>query len=129
MDDMISSGGSILDTARQLKEMHANRVFLCTTFGLFTDGLEAFDKAYEKGQFDLVVTTNLTYQPPELFDRPWFRSADMSKYMATIIDFLNHDTSISNVTTPTDKIHELLDRINRNEADEFARKEIEETEF
>ena len=129
MDDMISSGGSILDTARQLKEMHANRVFLCTTFGLFTDGLEAFDTAYEKGQFDLVVTTNLTYQPPELFDRPWFRSADMSKYMATIIDFLNHDTSISNVTTPTDKIHELLDRINRNEADEFARKEIEETEF
>lgn len=129
MDDMISSGGSILDTSKQLKAMGASRVFLCTTFGLFTDGLDAFDEAYERGDFDLVITSNLTYQPPELKEREWFGQADMSKYMANIIDFLNHDTSISSVTTPTSKIHELLSKFNRKEQTEFERMELENTEF
>lgn len=129
MDDMISSGGSILDTARQLKAMHANHVFLCTTFGLFTDGLDAFDKAYAEGGFDKVITTNLTWQPQELLDRPWFSQADMSKYIATIIDFLNHDATIENVSTPTDKIHELLSRFNAHEASELDRETLKSTEF
>ena len=104
IDDMISSGGSILDTSRQLKEkMHASRVFLCTTFGLFTDGLDVFDEAYAKGYFDKLVTTNLTYQPPELEDREWFECADMSKYAAMIIDFINHDISTSQMKTSTEK--------------------------
>ena len=115
MDDMISSGGSILDTARQLKDMNARHVFLCTTFGLFTDGLEAFDKAYENGDFDLIITSNLTYLPPELETRSWYHSADYSKFMATIIDFFNHDASINDATTSTSKIHELLAKINRHE--------------
>lgn len=129
MDDMISSGGSILDTARQLKELHANHVFLCTTFGLFTDGLDAFDKAYENGGFDLCITTNLTYQPEELQTRPWFRQADMSKYMATIVDFINHDASITNASTSISKIHELLAKINKGEANEFEKETLEETEW
>ncbi len=129
MDDMISSGGSILDTAKQLKAMHAGRVFLCTTFGLFTDGLDAFDAAYEHGDFDLVVTSNLTYQPPQLADREWFASADMGKYLANIIDFFNHDASISDMTTPTSKIHELLAKFNKNEQTEFEKMELESTEF
>jgi ribose-phosphate pyrophosphokinase len=113
---MISSGGSMLDTSRQLKEhMHAGRVFICTTFGLFTDGLEAFDKAYEEGWFDKVVCTNLTYLPQELLDRPYFAVADMSKYVATIIDYFNHDASISNMKVATDKIHALLTEYNRRE--------------
>lgn len=129
MDDMISSGGSILDTAKQLKGMGAARVFLCTTFGLFTDGLDAFDEAYARGDFDLVITSNLTWQPEDLKNRAWFSQADMSKYLANIIDFLNHDASISNVTTPTDKIHELLSKFNRREQTEFERMELENTEF
>ena len=129
MDDMISSGGSILDTAHQLKNMNAGRVFLCTTFGLFTDGLDAFDEAYQRGDFDLVTTTNLTYQPPELAQRVWFASADMGKYIANIIDFINHDASISGVSTPISKIHELLAKFNKNEQTEFERRELEDTEF
>ncbi len=129
MDDMISSGGSILDTARQLKAMHAGRVFLCTTFGLFTDGLDDFDAAYERGDFDLVITSNLTWQPPELRERPWFGQADMGKYLANIIDFFNHDASISNMTTPTSKIHELLAKFNQKEQSEFEQLELETTDF
>ena len=130
IDDMISSGGSILDTSRQLKEkMHAKRVFLCTTFGLFTDGLEVFDKAYEMGYFDKLVTTNLTYQPEELKDREWFESADMSKYAAMIIDFINHDISLSNMSTSTEKIHKILEKINRNEQSELEQMQFEQTEF
>ncbi|HCW23563.1 MAG TPA: phosphoribosylpyrophosphate synthetase [Lachnospiraceae bacterium] len=129
MDDMISSGGSILDTAKQLKAMHANHVFLCTTFGLFTDGLERFDKAYADGVFDCCITTNLTWQPAELLSRPWFQVADMSKYLATIIDFFNHNASIASATTPTNKIHELLAKYNRHEASELESRELEETEF
>lgn len=115
IDDMISSGGSMLDTARQLKSMNAKRVFICCTFGLFTDGLAAFDEAYEKCYFDKVVTTNLTYQPPELKGRPYYVEADMSKFLASIIDFMNHDSSMANVSTPTEKIHELLAKYNNRE--------------
>ena len=130
IDDMISSGGSMLDTSRQIKEeMHANRVFVCTTFGLFTDGLDIFDEAYEKGWFDKIVTTNLTYQPEELFDKPYHASADMSKYMATIIDFMNHDLSLTNMSTSTEKIHEILDKVNRKEQTEYEQRRLNETEF
>ena len=116
IDDMISSGGSMLDTSRQLKEyMHAGRVFICTTFGLFTDGLEAFDKAYEEGWFDKLVTTNLTYLPEELLNRPYFAMADMSKYMATIIDYFNHDAAISGIKIQTQKIREILTAYNARE--------------
>ena len=105
-----------LDTSRQLKEhMHAGRVFICTTFGLFTDGLEAFDKAYEEGWFDKLVTTNLTYLPQELLDRPYFAMADMSKYMATIINHFNHDASISGIKVQTEKIREILTAYNARE--------------
>ena len=129
MDDMISSGGSILDTARQLKAMHANHVFLCTTFGLFTDGLDNFDRAYADGDFDMCITTNLTYQPPELSERKWFCVADMSKFLADIIEFMNHDASINNLSTPTSKIHELLRKYNQKEALDLVSKELEQTEF
>lgn len=110
IDDMISSGGSMLDTAHQLKEMGANRVFICCTFGLFTDGLDKFDEAYAAGHFDKVVVTNLTYLNPELYDREYFAEADMSKFMASIIDFMNHDVSLENVLTPTWKIKELIEK-------------------
>mgnify|MGYP000233552012 CR=1 FL=1 len=116
IDDMISSGGSMLDTARQLKEMNARRVFICTTFGLFTDGMAAFDEAYEKGWFDKVITTNLTYQIPELLSRPYYIEADMSKFLASIIDFMNHDVSMSNVLTPTEKIRTILEKYNKRES-------------
>ena len=115
-DLMISSGGSMLDTARQLKEMNARRVFICTTFGLFTDGMAAFDEAYEKGWFDKVITTNLTYQIPELLSRPYYIEADMSKFLASIIDFMNHDVSMSNVLTPTEKIRTILEKYNKRES-------------
>ena len=115
IDDMISSGGSMIDTAKQLKSMDAKRVFICCTFGLFTDGLKAFDEAYEKCYFDKIVTTNLTYQPPELLERPYYVEADMSKFLASIIDFMNHDSSMANVSTPTDKIQELLAKYNNRE--------------
>lgn len=112
IDDMISSGGSMLDTAKQLKNMNARRVFICCTFGLFTDGLKAFDEAYEKGYFDKVVVTNLTYLPPEIYNRPYFVEADMSKFIAQLIDFMNHDASMANVMANTEKIHEILDAYN-----------------
>lgn len=108
IDDMISSGESMLDTARQLKAMHARRVFICCTFGLFTNGLKAFDEAYEKCYFDKVVTTNLNYLPPEIHDKPYFVEADMSKFMASIIDFMNHDVSLSNTMATTAKINSIL---------------------
>lgn len=118
IDDMISSGGSMLDTAKQLKSMNARRVFICTTFGLFTEGLGAFDSAYEKGYFDKVITTDLTYLPPELYTRPYFVEADMSKFIASIIDFMNHDASLAGVMATTDKIHSILEQYNnRSEMD------------
>lgn len=112
IDDMISSGGSMIDTAKQLKSMNARHVYICCTFGLFTDGMSKFDEAYEKGYFEKIVTTNLTYQIPELLERPYYVEADMSKFLASIIDFMNHDVSMSNVYTPTEKIHELLNNYN-----------------
>lgn len=115
IDDMISSGGSMIDTAKQLKAMNAKRVFICCTFGLFTDGLKTFDEAYEKSYFDKIITTNLTYQLPELKERPYYLEADMSKFLASIIDFMNHDSSMANVSTPTDKIHEILAKYNNRE--------------
>ena len=117
IDDMISSGGSMIDTAKQLKKMNAKRVFICCTFGLFTDGLEAFDKAYEQCYFDRIITTNLCYQPPELKEKPYYQEADMSKFIASIINFMNHDASMSNIYTPTEKIHTILAKYNNREED------------
>lgn len=110
IDDIISSGDSMIDTSRQLKAMKAKRVFICTTFGLFTNGLAAFDKAYEEGVFDKVITTNLSYRPPELLTKPYYLEADMSKFLASIIDFMNHDLSMEHVSTPTEKIQRILER-------------------
>ena len=115
IDDMIASGGSMIDTAKQLKEMNAKRVFICCTFGLFTEGMKAFDEAYEKGYFDRVVCTNLNYLPQEVKDRVYFAEADMSKFLASIIDFMNHDISMENVLTPTEKIHEVVRKYNARE--------------
>ena len=112
IDDMISSGGSMIDTARKLKERGAKRVYLCATFGLFTDGLDVFDKSYEEGAFDRVIATDLTYLHPELMTREWFIVADMSRFIAMIIDFINHDASITGVMTPTEKIHEFVRKYN-----------------
>ena len=110
VDDMISSGESMLDVAKQLKDRNAGRVFVCTTFGLFTDGFDKFDEYYNKGYISKVITTNLTYLPPELYEKPYFVKADMSKFIALIIDSLNHDVPISSVISPTDKIHALLEK-------------------
>ena len=110
IDDMISSGESMLDVARQIKNRGAKRVFVCTSFGLFTDGLEKFDEYYEKGYINRVVTTNLTYLPPELLSRPWYVKANMTKFLAAIIDCINHDTSTEHVNDPTERIHALLEK-------------------
>lgn len=104
IDDMIASGESMLDVAKQLKERKARRVYALATFGLFTSGLEIFDKAYEDGIIEKVITTNLTYQMPELFERPWYGSADLSKYIATLIDHLNHNASISTLLDQSERI-------------------------
>lgn len=112
VDDMISSGESMLDTSKQLKQMGAKRVFICCTFGLFTNGFKAFDEAYKKGYFDKVITTNLTYLPAEANEKPYFLTSDMSKFLASIIDFMNHDISMADVFTPTDKIHAFLKSYN-----------------
>ena len=113
VDDMISSGGSMLDVAKQMKDRGAARVIVCTTFGLFTDGFAAFDEYYEKGYIDRVLTTNLTYLPQEALEKPYFIVADMSKILAIIIESLNHDIGFSNVLNPTDKIHKLLANHNK----------------
>ena len=112
VDDMISSGESMLDVAKQIKARGANRVFVFTTFGLFTEGFAKFDEYYEKGYIDRVITTNLTYLPQELKEKPYFSCAEMSKFLALIIDSLNHDIPIGNVLNPTDKIHALLEKHN-----------------
>ncbi len=114
VDDMISSGESMLDVAKELKKRKANRIFVCTTFGLFTDGLAKFDDYYEKGYISHVVTTNLTYRSEELLSRPYYIEADMSRFLAIIIDSLNHDISIANVMDPTEKIQILLAEYNKN---------------
>lgn len=115
LDDMISSGGSILDVARQLKQRKAKRIYAAATFGLFTNGLEKFDKAYEEGVIDGILTTNLIYQTPELLSRPYYINCDMSKYVALMIDTLNHDSSLSSILNPADRIQNVLEMYQRGE--------------
>ncbi len=108
VDDMISSGESMIEVATKLKGLKANRVFVCTSFGLFCNGLDAFDEAYEKGLIDKVFTTNLIYRTPELLSRDWYAEVDLSKYVSYIIDTLNHDLSVSGLLDPADRIENLL---------------------
>ncbi len=110
VDDMISSGESTFEVIQQLKERKARRIFICSTFGLFCDGYERFDRAYEEGLFDRVFTTNLIYREPELLSRPWYTEVSMSKYIAHIVNILNHDMSISGLLSPSQRIHQLLER-------------------
>ena len=113
VDDMISSGESMLDVAKQIKERHANRVFICTTYGLFTEGMDKFDAYYEKGWIDKVITTNLNYRIPELLTRPYYVEANMSKYLASIMDIINHDVSVEKVRSSNEKIMDLMKRVNQ----------------
>ena len=108
IDDMISSGESMIDVAKQLKQRNAKRVYCMSTFGLFTSGLKIFDQANADGIIEKVITTNLTYQTPELLSKDWYISADMSKYIALLIDHLNHDASISDILDPTDRIQDRI---------------------
>lgn len=108
IDDMISSGESAIEVARALKARKANRVFICATFGLFTGGLDKFDEAYKEGIISKVLTTNLIYQTPELLSRTWYINCDMSKYIAYLIDTLNHDSSISDLLNPNEKIQNVV---------------------
>ncbi|MCI8982070.1 MAG: ribose-phosphate pyrophosphokinase [Hungatella sp.] len=110
VDDMISSGESMMDVASELKRRKARKVFVFSTFGLFTNGLDKFDKFHEDGIIDRIFTTNLVYQSPELLSRPYYGSVDMSKYVALIIDNLNHDASLSDLLNPAGRINRLLDR-------------------
>ncbi len=112
VDDMISSGESMIDTAKQLKERKAKRVIVCATFALFTSGLDKFDLAHDKGIIDYVCSTNLNYRTPELLDREWYLEADMSKYLAAIINSFNHDVSIGKSLSPTHKIQTFVQRYN-----------------
>ena len=112
IDDMISSGESMIDVASELKKRGAKRVFCATTFGLFTNGFDKFDEAYEKGIIDKILTTNLVYQPDELLSKPWYINVDMSKYMALLIDTLNHDSSISDLLNPVDRIQKRVKEYN-----------------
>ncbi len=117
VDDMISSGESVLEVAAALKARKAKRIFVATTFGLFTGGLKIFDKAYEEGLIYRVLTTNLIYQRPELLEKPYYINCDMSKYIAYIIDTLNHDSSISDLLNPNDRIHNIIERYKNKELD------------
>ena len=115
LDDMISSGDSILDVANQLKVRKARRIYAAATFGLFTNGMEKFDEAYEKGIIDGILTTNLIYQTPELLSRPYYINCDMSKYIALVIDTLNHDSSISSILDPSERIQNILQKYRNGE--------------
>jgi ribose-phosphate pyrophosphokinase len=108
VDDMISSGDSIIDVCTKLKDLGAERVFACAAFGLFSAGLERIDAAHKKGLFDKIFTCDMVYQPPELLAREWYVSVRMSKYISYLIDTLNHDMSISRLLSPTDRIQRLL---------------------
>ena len=116
IDDMISSGESMLDVAKELKRRKARKVFICATFGLFTGGLAKFDQYYQDGLIDRILTTNLVYQTPDLLSRPYYINVDMSKYIALIIDNLNHDASLSDLLTPTKRINKLLERYKEQQA-------------
>ena len=113
-DDMISSGDSVLDIAQELKKRKARRIFVMTTYALFTDGVDALQKAYESGILDRVFSTNLTYRRPELADCEWFTEVDMSKYIAKIIDQLNYDESLGNLIDPSQRITNLLEKFPKN---------------
>jgi len=115
IDDMISSGESMIETAAALKERKARRIFIFSTFGLFTNGLAKFDKAYEEGIIDRILTTNLIYQTPELLQREWYINCDLSKYIAYLIDTLNHDSSISDLLNPVEKIQSIIARYRNGE--------------
>ena len=115
IDDMISSGDSIIEVATELKRRKANRIFAAATFGLFTNGLEKFDKAYEDGLITGILTTNLIYQTPELLSRPYYISCDMSKYIALLIDTLNHDGSVSSLLNPSERIQHVLKKYRNGE--------------
>ena len=120
VDDMISSGDSAREVARELKKRKANRVFICATFGMFTNGLEQFDRYYENGLIDRILTTNLVYQSPELLSRKYYVNVDMSKYIALIIDNLNHDSSISEFLEPSERVQRAMAR---HEEERKAREE------
>ncbi len=111
IDDMISSGESVQEVAKELKKRKAKRVFVCATFGLFTNGFAKFDKYYENGIIDGIFTTNLVYQSPNLLSKPYYYNVEMSKYVALIIDNLNHDSTISGLLTPTNRINNFLERV------------------
>lgn len=113
IDDMISSGESMIDVATELKRRKAGRIFVAATFGLFTDGFDKFDKAYESGLIYRVMTTNLVYQPEELLTKEYYMNVDMSKYIALLIDTLNHDSSISKFLNPTERIQKILEKYNQ----------------
>lgn len=119
IDDVISSGDSMLETARELKSRKARKIIICCTFGLFTDGFEKFDDFHAKGYFDYVVTTNLNYRPAELLERDWYIEADMSKFLAAIINTLNHDQSTSGILEPTERIQNRIARYNEESRKEF----------
>ena len=120
-DDIISSGESVIDLARELKKRKANRIFAAATFALFTNGIDAYSQAYEEGIIDRVISTNLTYRRPELKEAPWFIEADMSKYISYVIATLNHNRSLSRLLNPYDRIHKLLDRYNQEQMDSGLR--------
>ncbi len=115
IDDMISSGESVLEVATALKERKARKIFICATFGLFTNGLERFDKAFENKMIDKVLTTNLIYQTPDLLEREWYVNCDLSKYIAYLIDTLNHDASISDLLDPNERIQSVVARYKAGE--------------
>ena len=110
VDDMISSGDSMIEVARKLKDLHANRIFIFTAFGLFCNGLDVFDNAYETRMIDRVFTTNLIYRTPALLEREWYTEVDLSKYISLIVETLNHDESMSGLLDPADRINDLLHR-------------------
>lgn len=118
VEDIIASGDSALDIFYQLQEKKAKRIFMCCTFGLFCNGLELFDKAYEEGTVAAVLTTNLVYRSPELLKRPWFKEVDMSKYISFIIDTLHHDSSMSDLLNPVDRIDKLIEKVNQRQKEE-----------
>jgi ribose-phosphate pyrophosphokinase len=118
VEDIIASGESALDIFYQLTEKKAKRIFMCCTFGLFCNGLDAFDKAYEQSAVTAVLTTNLVYRSPELLKREWFKEVDMSKYISFIIDTLHHDASMSDLLNPVDRIDKLLEKVRKSQIEE-----------
>ena len=122
IDDMISSGESLIDVASQIKEKGAKRVFAFTTFGLFTDGLDKFDKAHADGVLDKIFTTNLVYRRPDLYTRDWYVEVNMCKYVAYLIDTLNHDETISDLLNPVKRIHKLIEKHKKEQTTQISMK-------